>query len=377
MPKSQHHRRIAETEAEAPDITIYPNRHRMIGWIALSGIPTLCCGLFTIGLIILMILIPDVRDQGGAIFLTIMMGSFFVMSAWLTRMLFFVTFSGKPTLVISHKGIRVGKIYGFSDIFLPWEEVEAVYCSINPPYTLLCIRPIDNKLFFARLSPLMSFTCRLSTMSGAPIALYQSFLDQPIEEILEQMQTRYKRELELHQGKKQAAKMLSPQSEEQEIILYTSRWHLWIAALFMSLCLLVVLTLLFSTPRQLLTIFMSLLFLSGSIVFGPFLAWRILRVPVFIIDDEGISSPHLLRHTKIKWEEIDAIYGRTGGHLLIDASPSGVVALLARGNKGRLVIPRHMDITMPQRVFTIAQSMLPIPLDRLLEQISERFQSQW
>lgn len=39
MGKSQLHRRIAEEES--PGILVYPDRRRMIGWIALSGVPAL------------------------------------------------------------------------------------------------------------------------------------------------------------------------------------------------------------------------------------------------------------------------------------------------------------------------------------------------
>src|SRR5258708_14385126 len=193
MRKSPVSRQIAE--AGSSDIIVYPNRRRMIGWLALSGVPSLCHGLGTIGMIILMITIPEVRNQGGAIALVILLGSFFVMGTWLTRMLFSVTFSGEPTLVINHAGIRVGKIYGSADIFLPWEEVEAIYSAPRPPYKIFFVRPVDSKLFFSRLSPMMRFTCRLSAMGGAPIALYQSFLDQPADAILKQMQTHYKHKL--------------------------------------------------------------------------------------------------------------------------------------------------------------------------------------
>jgi hypothetical protein len=213
-------------------------------------------------------------------------------------------------------------------------------------------------------------------MGGAPIALYQSFLDQPAEAILEQMHTQYKQELQLHKAKRQAEEMLRSETGKQEIILDTPRWRLWAAPFVIGMPLLLGLALLLLAPRQLPYILMGLFFLGGGIVMGPTQVWKDLHVPVLVIDDEGISSPRILKHGKIKWEEIDAISCRVGGRLLIDASSSGIVAFLTRQNKGRLLIPRYMDITVPQTVFTIQQNMLPIPLDRLLEQIRARFQDQ-
>ncbi|HET8843873.1 MAG TPA: hypothetical protein VFN35_20585, partial [Ktedonobacteraceae bacterium] len=136
MPQSQSPLDIAETEA-SDAIIVYPDRRRMLAWIALSGIPTLGFGLFIIGMILSMVLIPTVRDQaGGVIFLVIFLGSFFLSGAWLTRLLVSFTFSGEPTLLINHAGIRIGKIYGSADIFLPWEEVETVSSGQRPPYKL-------------------------------------------------------------------------------------------------------------------------------------------------------------------------------------------------------------------------------------------------
>jgi hypothetical protein len=170
--------------------------------------------------------------------------------------------------------------------------------------------------------------------------------------------------------------MLHPEIEKQELILYTSRAGLG-AFVFLSAALLTFGCIAIFHTQWSIAAFLLITFMFGMSVFvGPVMIWKVLRTPLLIIDDEGIASPRLLKNEKIKWEEINAIYGRIGGSLLIDASPSGLVAFLTRRNKGRLVIPRAMDITIPQTVLVISQSLLPIPLDRLLEQIRTRFQDQ-
>src|SRR5258708_2650713 len=116
-------------------------------------------------------------------------------------------------------GIWFGKICVSVEFFFPWKEVEVIYGAPGPPYKIFFVRPVDSKLFFSRLSPMMRFTCRLSAMGGAPIALYQSFLDQPPEAILKQIQTHYKQDLQLHTAKKQPEKMLRSETGKQNIIL--------------------------------------------------------------------------------------------------------------------------------------------------------------
>ena len=103
--------------------------------------------------------------------------------------------------------------------------------------------------------------------------------------------------------------------------------------------------------------------------------WRTLRVPLLIIDEEGIASPLLLRSAKLYWEEIAAIQCITGKSLIIGASPEGLVALRARQNNKRL-LPRPMDRALPQPVFALPQKLLSLPSDRLLEQIKTHFQDQ-
>jgi hypothetical protein len=374
MRASRFHRKIAE--AGSSDIIVYPKRRPIMGWMLVYGIAALIAGLFAIGMIILIITTPGMRAQVGAsVSLIILMGSLCVLSAWPMLRLVSVAFSGEPILVINHAGISVRRIYASAAFFLPWEEVKAVYGGPNMPYTVFFVQPIHDQWFSTRLNPIERLAHRLNLLSGT-IALPQSVLDQSVEAILEHMQKQYQQELHLLQTKIQAEAIHLSETGKQEIILYPPRWHLWAALFVIGITLLPGLALLFLAPRQLPYILTGLFFLGGSIVIGLAQIRKDLRFPVLVIDDEGISSPHILKHEKIKWEEIDAISGSIDGYLLIDASPSGIIAFLARRNKGQLAIPRHVDITTPQTAFTIPQSMLPVSLYPLLEQIRTRFQSQ-
>lgn len=68
-------------EVESSSIIVYPNRRRMLGWTALSGIPALFFIPLIVGRLILLITTPDVRNQVEAIvFLILCMGCLFVMS---------------------------------------------------------------------------------------------------------------------------------------------------------------------------------------------------------------------------------------------------------------------------------------------------------
>lgn len=181
-------------EVETSSIIVYPNRRRMRGWIMLLRI-TAALYIPLIALpIIAIITTPDARAQLGAISdLVLFAGSLFAMCLWLIRLFSIATYSGEPLLVINRAGICVGKIYGFADIFLPWEEVATVYAVPR----MLCIQPVDTKRFLDRLSPIMRFTCGVNAILGiAPITIYQSFLDQPMEAILRRIHTYYERELQ-------------------------------------------------------------------------------------------------------------------------------------------------------------------------------------
>jgi hypothetical protein len=85
----------------------------------------------------------------------------------------------------------VGKLYGSFDIVLPWEEIAAIYLQSDGVQKQHCIRPTNIKVFLSHFSPFMRFFLRINLMNGAPIAIAQSFLDQPIGVILQQLQQRY------------------------------------------------------------------------------------------------------------------------------------------------------------------------------------------
>lgn len=62
----------------------------------------------------------------------------------------------------------------------------------------LYIRPVDVRLFLSQYNLLMRFFLRMNLMNGAPIAIAQSLLEKPIEEIVEQLQNLYTEELLTH-----------------------------------------------------------------------------------------------------------------------------------------------------------------------------------
>ena len=188
MRVSQLHRRTVEKGA--PEIIAHVNRRALVIWLFLSGVCVLGSLLPTIGMGILLAINADVRNQSAAaIGVLLIFGSLAAMSIWQTRMFLHLFFLKEPTLIVNHAGIRIGKIYGPADIFLPWKEVRIVYS--GPPYKILCIQPIDNQLFRARLSPMMRLTYRLCSSNGAFIALYRYLLDRPIPELWQQVQTHY------------------------------------------------------------------------------------------------------------------------------------------------------------------------------------------
>lgn len=52
-------------------------------------------------------------------------------------------------LVITHQGIRVGKLYGSSEIVLPWEEMEAIFLAGSGIEPQLALRPKNVALFLS------------------------------------------------------------------------------------------------------------------------------------------------------------------------------------------------------------------------------------
>jgi hypothetical protein len=149
--------------------------------------------------LIVMIVIPEARNIVVLFLTLIVLGGIGWLGFWPTRTIASVLMSGAPMLVITHQGIRVGKLYGSFDIILPWDEIAAIYLHNNGVEKQLCIRPTNINGFLSHFSPFMRFFLRINLMNGAPISVAQSFLDQPIRVILQQVQQRYAQELEAHQ----------------------------------------------------------------------------------------------------------------------------------------------------------------------------------
>lgn len=190
------HKRISASQI--PDITVYLNRRKTVLWLIFSVIGTLLFFSLLFFMLIAVIVIPAHRG-GGAIFLALFFSTGVIAGVWSIRVLVGLLLSGKPTLVVNHKGICVGKLYGSARLFLPWEEINAIYIFRDMLQNqLFCIRPIHSKMFLPGLSPMMRFFLRGSFMNGAPISISQTFLEKPIEEIFDQLRIRYIHELDHH-----------------------------------------------------------------------------------------------------------------------------------------------------------------------------------
>lgn len=193
MPLVRSHRHLSGSQT--PAIIVYPNRRRTTVWLLVGAVSSLLNFLIFIFVLILIIVIPAARN-GGAIIMAVLMGGVGLAALWATRVVASLLFSGEPVLVISHEGIRVGKLYGSFDIMLPWQEIEAIYLFVGGIEKQLAIRPTHVGLFLSHFGLLMRFFLRINLLTGAPIAVAQSLLEKPIEEILDQLVVRYEQELE-------------------------------------------------------------------------------------------------------------------------------------------------------------------------------------
>lgn len=188
MHKSHLHRQ--DLEIRTPDIIIYPRRWRTMLWLSLGAISLIPFLL----IIFLIILIPASRNI-GAVFAACLAGGLGVVGIWPTWTVAGILLSNEPMLTITHQGISVGKIYSSSRIVLVWQEVEMISMLNNGLGVQLMIRPRNISLFLSRFSPPVRLFLRLNLVNGAPIAIAQSFLEMPIEEILHQLEVSYKAEL--------------------------------------------------------------------------------------------------------------------------------------------------------------------------------------
>jgi hypothetical protein len=133
-----------------------------------GAVSSLLAFLMFIFILILIIVIPATRN-GRAIVTAVLMGGGGIAALWPTRVLASVLPSGEPMLVITHQGIRVGKLYGSFEIMLPWEEIEAIYLSGGGIEKQLSIRPSNVKLFLSHFGLLMRFFLHINLLTGAPI----------------------------------------------------------------------------------------------------------------------------------------------------------------------------------------------------------------
>jgi len=195
MPPVQSHRHLSEPQT--PAIIVYPNRRRTRLWLFLGAVSSLLALLLFVFILILIIVIPATRN-GGAIATAVLLGGCGIAALWPTRLLASVLSSGEPMLVITHQVIRVGKVYGSFEIMLPWEEIEAIYLFGGGIEKQFCIRPTNVGLFLSHFGLLMRFFLRINLLTGAPLAVAQSFLEKPIAEILDQVMARYTQELEYY-----------------------------------------------------------------------------------------------------------------------------------------------------------------------------------
>jgi hypothetical protein len=171
---------------EAETIIVYPNRRRTLVWLILGVASSL---IFVLGIVVILILVivyPALRNV-GAVFLALLLLGIGGVVMRATRDVANVLRSG-PMLVIAPEGVWVGKLYGPFEIVLPWQEIAAIYLREDAFQQQLFIRPTNVPLFLSRFSPFMRYFLRMNLTNGAPIAIAQSFLDQPIRDILAHVQ---------------------------------------------------------------------------------------------------------------------------------------------------------------------------------------------
>lgn len=184
-----------QTWGQTPELIVYIHRRQTRVWVIIGAVSSLLCFLFFIFMLLLLIFIYHFRNA-EAIFLALLMGGFGILGIWPTRTLASLLLSREPMLVITHQGIRIGKLYGSSEIILPWEEIETISVFRTGIEKQLSIRPTNVALFLSQFGPFMRFFLRINLLNGAPIAISQSLLEKPIEEILHQLQAMYAQELE-------------------------------------------------------------------------------------------------------------------------------------------------------------------------------------
>jgi len=118
----------------------------MMVWFFLGAISTALCSLFSTFAFLLLIFVYHFQDA-DAIFAALLMAGFGILGLWPTQTFATILSSREPMLSITHQGIRIGKLFGSSDIDLPWEEIAAI--SINASGGL-AIHPKNVASFLSR-----------------------------------------------------------------------------------------------------------------------------------------------------------------------------------------------------------------------------------
>jgi hypothetical protein len=184
--------------APGQEIVVYAKRTQAIVRV------TIC----VIALLVLILLIPTMLIVGfvtsGApapgdipplifAFVIILAGIAFI--SWITwRTASDFLFNRQPVLRINHEGITVGKVPMLSGYSISWAEIGAVFSS-RYLYKYFCILPKNPDEYLARFKGLDRFNRRMNSVIGAPLYMPQTYLDRPIEEIINAIYAGYVNEL--------------------------------------------------------------------------------------------------------------------------------------------------------------------------------------
>ena len=178
-----------------PDLIIYPHRRRTTVWLLLGAISAFFCFLFAVFILLLLIFAYHFHNA-GAVFALLIFAGFGTLGIWPTRVIARLLSSKEPMLTISRQGIRIGQLFGSSDINLLWEEIETISMLTGGIELQLAIRTKNTSSLLSHFPLPMRFNLRMNLLFyRAAIVISQSFLAQPIEEILYKLEITYAQEL--------------------------------------------------------------------------------------------------------------------------------------------------------------------------------------
>lgn len=178
---------IMQTPAFTGEITIYANSKQVI-WRAAVGV---------IGFLFILLLVPIIAvsdaahgkpfDPGALIaFVVTLPITIFV--GWITWTLFSPLFMHKPILTINHSGIIVRPIPLFSGFSILWGEIDTLAFLAYQNNLYLGIFPKNPQQFLKRFNSVERLIRQTNTIVGLPaLVLPQINLEEPIEEILQQV----------------------------------------------------------------------------------------------------------------------------------------------------------------------------------------------